>query len=110
MTLVIKAEEIPLETDTDGVIRVGKTRVTLDTVIGAFQEGATAEEIVQSYTSLKLADVYLVIGFYLRRQAEVDEYLRERHTQAEGVRKGIEVRFDTAGLRERLLKRSQQTI
>ena len=37
MTLVVAAEPVPLKTDIDGVVRVGKTRVTLDTVIKTFQ-------------------------------------------------------------------------
>jgi uncharacterized protein (DUF433 family) len=60
-------EVMPLEVDQDGTVRVGKTRVTLDTVIAAFTEGATAEEIVQQYPSLQLADVYHVIGSNLAR-------------------------------------------
>ena len=48
-SLVIAAEPIPLEADSDGVVRVGGTRVTLGTVVAAFQEGATAEEIVFQY-------------------------------------------------------------
>lgn len=42
---------LPLETDADGVVRVGDTRVTLDTIIMAFTDGATAEEIAQQYPS-----------------------------------------------------------
>jgi len=49
MTLTITTETVPLVTDVDGVIRVGKTRVTLDTVISAFLDGATAEEITHQY-------------------------------------------------------------
>ncbi len=62
MSLVIVDEPIPLETDADGVVRVGGTRVTLDTVVAAFNEGATAEEIVSQYPTLHLADVYAVIS------------------------------------------------
>ena len=40
-------ETIPIIKDNDGVIRIARTRVTLDTVVNAFQEGATAEEIAQ---------------------------------------------------------------
>jgi uncharacterized protein (DUF433 family) len=67
MTLVIGIEPVPLATDAGSVVRVGGTRVTLDTVVTAFEEGATAEEIVHQYPSLKLADIYAVIGYYLRR-------------------------------------------
>jgi uncharacterized protein (DUF433 family) len=61
--------------DADGVAYVSGTRVTLDTVITAFLEGGTAEEVVEQYPSLQLSDVYSVIGYYLRHKAEVDAYL-----------------------------------
>jgi uncharacterized protein (DUF433 family) len=69
MSLVIVDIPVPLKTDVDGVVRVGNTRVTLDTVVDAFREGATAEEIVSRYPSLLLADVYAVIGYYLQQQS-----------------------------------------
>jgi uncharacterized protein (DUF433 family) len=105
VTLTIAAETVPLVTDVDGVIRVGKTRVALDTVVSAFLDGATAEEITHQYPSLDLADVYSVIAYYLRRRAEVDAYLRQRREQAEKTRKQNESRFDPSGMRERLLAR-----
>ncbi len=105
MTLTIATETVPLVTDVDGVIRVGKTRVTLDTVISAFLDGATAEEITHQYPSLDLADVYSVIAYYLRRRAEVDAYLQRRREQAEKIREQNESRFDPSGIRERLLAR-----
>jgi uncharacterized protein (DUF433 family) len=98
-------EIIPLRTDSTGVIRVGGTRVTLDTVVGAFCDGATAEEIVQQYPSLNLADVYHVIGYYLRRTIEVEAYLQARKVDAEALRNQNEARFDPQGVRARLLAR-----
>jgi uncharacterized protein (DUF433 family) len=108
MTLLITPEPTPLETDANGVVRVGGTRVTLDTVVYAFEEGATAEEIVQQYPSLQLADVYAAIGYYLRQRQKVQAYLRGRQQQAEEVRKQNEARFDPHGVRERLLARHAQ--
>jgi uncharacterized protein (DUF433 family) len=98
-------EIIPLRTDSTGVIRVGGTRVTLEIVVGAFCDGATAEEIVQQYPSLNLADVYHVIGYYLRRTTEVETYLQARKVDAEALRKQNEARFDPKGVRARLLAR-----
>ena len=98
-------EIMPLEVDSRGVVRVGKTRVTLDTVIAAFTEGATAEEIVQQYPSLHLPDVYHLIGYYLRHPSEVQSYLDQRRAQAESVRPQNESRFDPHGVRDRLLAR-----
>ncbi len=93
--------------DADGVIRIGGSRVTLDTVVDAFDAGATAEEIVQQYPSLNLADVYSVIGYYLRRRSEIEDYLQQRRQQAVEIRKQNESRFEAKGIRERLLARKQ---
>ncbi len=109
MTLLITDSPLPLRTDADGVIRIGGTRVTLDTVVAAFTEGATAEEIAQQYPSLDLADVYAVMSYYLRRRKEVDEYLRSRAALAVAVRRENESRFDPHGIRDRLLARSMSS-
>ncbi len=105
MAMLTTVETIPLDTDTDGVIRVSNTRVTLDTIIQAFDDGATAEEIAQQYPSIPLADIYSVIGYYLRHGDEVEEYLLQRREQAEQVRQLNETRFDPLGVRARLLAR-----
>jgi uncharacterized protein (DUF433 family) len=97
----------PLRTDADGVVRVGGTRVTLDTVVGAFLNGCTTEEIVTKYPSLDLADVYAVIAYYLWNRPAVDAYLAERADEARVVREEVERRSPSADLRERLLARKQ---
>jgi len=51
----LNAEAPPLHMDADGVVRIAGTRVALDTGDRAYQDGATAEEIVQSYDALDLA-------------------------------------------------------
>ncbi len=109
MSFTIKKEHVPLKQDTDGVLRVGGTRVTLDTVIAAFQEGATAEEIVQRYPTLKLADVYSVLSYYLRQQEEIDVYLRHRQHEAQRLRQQNQSLFDLHGIRDRLLARHAKT-
>jgi uncharacterized protein (DUF433 family) len=103
--LAIATKPVPLEADTDGVVRVGGTRVTLDTVVAAFKQGATAEEIVYQYPSLDLADVYAVIAYYLQSHTQVDAYLHRRQGQADWVQKENEARFDPHGIRERLTAR-----
>jgi uncharacterized protein (DUF433 family) len=98
---------LPLKTDKDGVIRVSKTRVTLDTIVTAFLEGLTAEEIAAQYPVVPLADVYSVIGYYLHQKKKVDAYLARREKFAERVRRQNEARFDQSGIRERLLARKK---
>ena len=105
MTLAIAAEPVPRKTDPEGVVRVGNTRITLATVIGAFLDGATAEEIAYQYPSLELADVYAVIAYYLRRKSDVDAYLQRQQENADTIRRQNEIRFDPTGVRQRLLAR-----
>lgn len=98
-------ERVPVHTDADGVVRVGGTRVTLDTLVAAFDAGATAEEILQQYPSVALADVYSVIAYYLRHQAEIQAYITQRQQQAGQVREQNEQRFNPSGVRDRLIDR-----
>src|SRR5438876_1324495 len=55
-------EAPPLRVDAQQVIRVGKTRVTLDTIVAAFHRGDTPEEIARNYDALSLGEVYQAIG------------------------------------------------
>ena len=105
MTLTIATERPPLRVEPDGTARVGATRVTLDTVISAYNGGAAAEQIVQQFETLTLPDVYAVIAYYLRHTDEVDAYLRARRQQANEVRREIESDPATQRIRDRLRSR-----
>lgn len=94
---------LPLKMDKDGVIRVSKTRVTLDTIVAAFLEGLTAEEIATQYPVIPLADVYSVVGYYLHQKRKVDAYLKRRENLAEELRRRNKIRFKQSGVYERLL-------
>ncbi len=98
-------EIVPIKLNKDGVILVSKTRVTLDTIITAFNEGLTAEEISYQYPSVPLADIYSIIGYYLRQKKQVDTYLKRREKQAQEVRRINEEKFNLTGIRERLMAR-----
>ena len=105
MALMIATDAPPLVSNADRVVCVGGTRVTLDTVVMAFEQGSTAEEIAQQYPALSLADVYGAITYYLHHRTDVDAYLVERQRLAAQVRQQNEARFDPTGLRSRLLAR-----
>ncbi len=49
---------IPLREDPPGVLRVGESRVLLELVIHAHQQGKAPQEIVQMYDALDFGDVY----------------------------------------------------
>jgi uncharacterized protein (DUF433 family) len=105
MTMVVAAETPPLSADASGVFRVGRSRVTLDSVVSAFRDGATAEEIVEHYPAISLGQVYAVIAYYLAHTPEVDDYLRVREQRSAEVRQANERLFDPTGIRARLMAR-----
>lgn len=98
------AIDVPLRIDGHGKIRVGDTRILLELVIHAFQQGESAEGIVDSYPTLKLADVYVVLAYYLTHRAEIDAYLRQADAAADRIQREIEAGYspDTLALRARL--------
>src|SRR5689334_8052098 len=101
----VAADPVPLVHDADGVMRVGGSRITLDTVFEAFREGATPEEIVQQYPAISLADVYQVIGYCLRHLSEIEAYLSERRATVRTMREHNESSWPPQGIRDRLLAR-----
>lgn len=97
--------------DESGTIRIGTTRVTLDTVVGAYERGATPEGIVSQFDVLRLPQVYETISYYLNHREEADAYLRERRKQARAVRRKLEeagVTPNMAEVRERIERRTRQ--
>jgi uncharacterized protein (DUF433 family) len=109
MNMPIKALEVQLFEDGQGGLRVNGTRVLLERIIRAFEDGATPEGIVQSYDTLRLPDVYAVLTWYLHHKAEVEQYLHKRAVEAEAIRRSIEARQrDRSELRARLMARRAQ--
>ena len=108
MSFVLERELPPLREDSTGAIRVGNSRVLLDLVIRAFQDGASPESIVERYSSLLLSDVYLTIGYYLGHQEAVETYLASREKLAEKVRQKLsDSQPDLSLIRSRLLARQK---
>ena len=96
--------ETPIS-ERDGVYFVTGTRVTLDTVIDSFHDGATPEDIALHYPSLELVVVYEVIAYYLRHRAELDAYLERSKADAVMLRAVTEARRNPVGIRVQLLKK-----
>lgn len=105
MNLSLQTKPVPLTHDERRRMHIGDTRVSLDTEIFAFKQGATPEEIVADYSTLELSDVYAVITYYLQNLAEVEDYLLQRQMERDEVRREIEARFPQAGFRKRLMAR-----
>jgi uncharacterized protein (DUF433 family) len=67
-----------VRTDEQGARRVGQTRVSLDSVVIAYQQGHSAETIRQQYPALTLEQVYGAITFYLANREDVERYLDQQ--------------------------------
>ena len=85
MAFNVQTEAPPLNEDATGALRVGNSRVLLEIVVRAFQDGATPETIMQRYSTLALPDVYAVLAYYLRHPNEAERYLARREQKADEV-------------------------
>lgn len=98
-------DPLPLRADESGTIRVGGTRVTLESVIADYQQGATPEKIVEDFDVLKVADVYYVIGYYLRHREEVDRYIQHQRDENARLRAEWEAKYPPKVTKADLLAR-----
>ncbi|HLF84074.1 MAG TPA: DUF433 domain-containing protein [Blastocatellia bacterium] len=110
MSKVETTMTLPLTVTEFGTIRVGRSRVSLDSVVSHYEQGATAERIAESFPSLDLADIYAVIAYYLANRESVEEYLRRQEAEADALQQQIESdprqQKATNQLRERIRARS----
>jgi len=93
--------------DGSGAMRVGKSRVLLDSVVAAFEQGHSPETICQQYPSLSLEDVYGAITYYLAHVDEVNDYLRAQDAVWEEWREKGEQRGSPVVKRLRSMKHSR---
>jgi uncharacterized protein (DUF433 family) len=104
MSLVLERETPPFREDESGAIRIGNSRVLLELVIRAFQDGASPESIMQRYSTLSLSEIYSTISYYLRHEREIESYLEERDQLAESVRERLsDIQPNLSLIRSRLL-------
>ena len=95
----------------DGGWWVAETRVSLDSIVYAFQRGASPETIRSSFPVLTLEQVYGAITFYLSRQQEIDEYLQRSAEEYEAARRASheQLRRDNPDLLARLTRAKEET-
>jgi uncharacterized protein (DUF433 family) len=105
--LEFKVSAPPFRWDEAGGIRIGQSRVTLDSILAAYDYGATPEEIAIQFSVLNLEDVYSSIAYYLSHRQEIDLYLEQRSSQAQKLREQLTQKHNLLDLRQRLLTRYQ---
>jgi uncharacterized protein (DUF433 family) len=68
----------------DGGYYVAGTRISLDSVVYAFNRGESPERIMESFPLLdRVSRVYGAIAFYLDHTADIDKYLEETECEFE---------------------------
>ncbi len=70
----------------NGAYRIAGTRISLDSVVYAYNRGELPEQIVQSFPLLTLEQVHSAIAFYLSNREMIDEYLRQGEIEFEKQR------------------------
>ncbi|HLY31474.1 MAG TPA: DUF433 domain-containing protein [Ktedonobacterales bacterium] len=104
--------------NTDTLIRVvgddlliGSSRVSVENIVIAHQQGETPEQIQENFPSLSLPQVYGALVYYLEHQSALDERFaeRQRHLDALDVenRAAHAEFFDTMDARFRERKANQ---
>ncbi len=78
-------QKIPLTLWKDGTIRVKGTRLMIDMIVNSHNRGECPEAIFESFPSndYSVADIYLVIAYYLSHKSKIDKYIANREKEAE---------------------------
>ena len=85
--------------------------MTLDTLVAAYDQGATADEIVRRFSVLDLQEVYTVLGFFLEHEDMVRAHLKEREQAAQELRRKLEaegIALSEEEMRERLREKRKR--
>lgn len=102
-SLAVAVDPSPLRVHAQGVVRIGGTRVSLDSIVDRHRQGESPAEIHESFPAVSLADVHAALAYYLRHQDEVESYLAEREAAAERIRRQVDARPESQALRAKLL-------
>ena len=91
-----------LSQDSDGYIHVAGHRIGLQDLVYYYNEGHSAEALVEMFPTLTLALIHKLIAFYLEHQADVDAYVTRCEGQIAQQRAAASSGPDLAELRRRL--------
>lgn len=68
---------------------IAGTRISLDSVVYAFLNGESPENIAQNFPLLSLEQVYGAIAFYLANRELIDAYLKEAEAEFEKLQQSL---------------------
>jgi uncharacterized protein (DUF433 family) len=72
-----------LEENECGALRIKGTRVGIEPIVAAFQDGESPEKIAQEFSTVTLAQVYGAIAYYLENKQLIDDDMAESQRELE---------------------------
>ena len=72
-----------VEQRSNGGYYVAGIRISLDSIVYAFNEGQSPEAIQEDFPALRLSQIYGAIAFYLDHKAMIDQYLEDGRLEIE---------------------------
>jgi uncharacterized protein (DUF433 family) len=72
--------------DEHGVMRVGTTRVMLDSLMAGFEQGHSPETLQQQFPALSLEELYGAITYYRSHRDDVQAYLKRQEALWKALR------------------------
>jgi uncharacterized protein (DUF433 family) len=96
--------ELPefLTRDSDGYIHLTGHRIGLDDIVHFYNQGHSAEMLLEVFPTLSLALIHKVLGYYLDHQSDVDACMTASESEIERQRTSAARGPDLAELRRRL--------
>ena len=103
----------------DGAVRIGHSRVPLERIVYHYNQGVSAEEFIEMFPSVKLADAHGALWYYLNHREQVDAYCAWVEEEGDRIQAMIEALpgyaersklFDEAILRRRQEQRAAGSI
>jgi uncharacterized protein (DUF433 family) len=76
----------PYIEERNGGLYIAGRRVTLDSVVINYQEGASPAKIVECFPTLKLWQVYGALAYYLENEQVIGQYIAEAEREFERLR------------------------
>ena len=95
----------------DGGYWVSGTRISLDSIVAAFNRGAAPETIRGAFRLLSLEEVYGAITFYLAHESQIDQYLLQSNTDLDALASARreQLRASKPELYDRVVRARQET-
>lgn len=104
----LESESIPVIEREDGSIRIEGTSVLLYIVVEKYNDGCSAKDIVESFSTLDLARVHRALAWYLENKKELDARFYKEDMEAEARYQEHISRPENKAFRVEMIRRKEE--